>query len=357
MFEILAGDVFDRGGEKLTVFKIRVESMGELTNVLVHFVEGSEVRIRPVEAFTEMPPDIQQDQAEDRRYLAELRLKDGLPEVVAEVSGLDMGRADAELLARVARLRSWELLVHVTGEVAVRGVSPESLWGQQLGRVVARWPLPPRKKSGEVSREGGRTWRRLWRDSEARRRLVERWAADGVMRGWEHSHERFEIRGQTLEGREFLYAGDDIRPMVDVFVPDRTRWVDYWPYYEVPVEEPAPGEDLVLAIDFDRVSWSFVPHLVLVGRDAQVRLPVRPAYSEEGATDQRLRGFERFPTAVRVARHVLPEGLRAVRVINVAVESMSNVSNNFVVYELFRLEAGPLPPEAAFAAPPTEEVP
>lgn len=52
MFEVLAGDVFDRGGEKLTVFKIRIESMGEATRVLVHFVEGSDVRIRPAEAFT-----------------------------------------------------------------------------------------------------------------------------------------------------------------------------------------------------------------------------------------------------------------------------------------------------------------
>ena len=54
MFEVLQGDVFDRAGTKLVVFKLRIEVAGDMTRMLVHFVEDDEVRIRPAEMFMQM---------------------------------------------------------------------------------------------------------------------------------------------------------------------------------------------------------------------------------------------------------------------------------------------------------------
>jgi serine/threonine protein kinase len=308
-----------------------------------------------LERFTEMSADTTKDAARDLRHDAGARLRTSFEEIQEQLGGLDLRRAGPELVDTVGRLRSLELLVHVTGEVATRGTWVESAWGDQLARVMVTWRLPSAPKAGASFREGGRVWRPIWSDSSARRSMAEAWARDGVMRSWEKSRGRPEVRGQTWRGREFLYAGDKIRPMVDVFVPDRTRWVDYWPYLEFPLE---PGEgDLVLALAFGAVQWTFLPHVELIGADETVRLPVRPAYTGEQSSDIRKEGHGSVPTGVRIARSALPAGLERIRLVNLAVEGMANATNSFSLGEIFRLESGELPPEAALARSSTEEVP
>ena len=54
MFEVLQGDVFDKDGSKLVVFKLRVETTSGDTRVLVHYVEGDSVRIRQAAEFARM---------------------------------------------------------------------------------------------------------------------------------------------------------------------------------------------------------------------------------------------------------------------------------------------------------------
>jgi hypothetical protein len=308
-----------------------------------------------LERFTEMSTDTTKPVARELRHDASERLRTSLDEIRPRLAGLDLGRAGSELVDTVGRLRSLELMVHVTGELATRGTWVESPWGDQLTRVMVTWRLPSTPRTGSLYREGGREWRPIWSDNPARRKLCEAWARDGVMRGWEESRGRPEVRGQTWRGREFVYAGDKIRPMVDVFVPDRTLWVDYWPYLEFPLE--AGDGDLVLAFAFSNLQWTFLPHLELVGAEQTVRVPVRPAYTETQSTDLRSEGKGSVPTGLRIARSALPAKLERVRVLNLSVEGMSNATNNYSVGEVFRLESGELPPEAALAPSPSEEVP